>query len=190
MAKLYFRYGAMNASKTLNLLSVAHNYKEHNKRILIVKPKLDTRDLVDGKPIIKTRAGLSRDVDILMEDHTIISKELLEDVICILVDESQFLSKNNIDHLRHIATYSNIPVICYGLKTDFNTNLFVGSKRLLEVADSIEEIKTICVFCNKKAIFNKLKEKEVKKSITENEGVIKLGAEDIYCSVCSFHYYS
>lgn len=154
MAKLWFRHGVVSSSKSLQLLAVAHNYeREQNKKVICIKPKLDTR-----AKAITTRAGLKRDADIVLDKH---DNDVLLYVanekprpVCVLVDEAQFLTARQIDGLAEICDVLHVPVICYGLKTDFQMNLFEGSKRLLEIADKIEEIKTICFFCEKKAIFN------------------------------------
>ncbi len=178
MSKLYFRYGAVSSAKTLNLLAVAYNYGKQNKKTLLIKPSLDTRD---GVKTMKSRAGINTDADILMDKDTILTDTQLKNINCILVDECQFLSKENIDHLRSITIDRNIPVICYGLRTNFKSNLFEGSKRLMEIADKIEEIKTTCRWCDKKAIFNK------KISGTDEE-VIDLGGDEKYLPVCSLHF--
>jgi thymidine kinase len=182
MAKLYFRYGTVGSAKTLNLLAVTHNYQQQNKRILLVKPKLDTRF---GNDEVKSRAGLVKKADILVTDETIFDSRDFEGHDCVVVDEAQFLSKSLIDQLRLIASRQNIPVICYGLRTDFRGNLFEGSKRLFEVADSIEEVKTTCAFCNRKAIFN-LKLLDGKPTLTGP--TIELGAEEKYLPACSICY--
>lgn len=149
MAKLYFRHGPVNSAKTLQLLTVAHNYRAQGKQILLLKPRLDTRY---GIETIASKAGLSATADILVDDVTVLPRQVT--VSCVLIDEAHFLSTSIIDQLRDVATVDNVPVICYGLRTDFRKNLFEGSKRLFEVADSIEEIKTVCYYCHKKAIFN------------------------------------
>lgn len=152
MAKLYFRYGAMNSGKTTALLQVAHNYEEKGMKVLILKPRIDTK----GNECIVSRLGITRKVDFLISKGEKI-KETLEsfkkNVNCILVDEVQFFDKGQIDELLEISVIWNIPIICYGLRTDFLANGFEGSERLLLIAHSIEELKTICG-CGKKAIFN------------------------------------
>lgn len=179
--KLYFRYGAMSSSKTANLLMVAHNYKQQGKNILLIKPKIDNRF---GNSIIKSRCGLEYEADYLLEkdDNFLrnINGSILEHVSAILVDEAQFLTKEQVDTLRFIT--QKVPVICYGLRTDYKTNLFEGSKRLMEIADSIEEIKTTCTFCTKKAIIN-LKYSN-NKIIKDGTDEIDLGAEEKYLSSC------
>jgi thymidine kinase len=155
MAKLYFRHGCVSSAKTLNLLAVAHNYKSQGKGVLLVKPALDTRFGVEK---IASRAGLNDDADVLVnEDSDLlvdITEETREGMYCVLVDEAQFLSPKHIDQLRTMTLLWKLPVIAYGLRTDFRGNLFPGSRRLMEVADTIEEVKTTCYLCNKKAVFN------------------------------------
>jgi len=178
MAKLYYRYGTVGSAKTLNLLAVAHNYEQQGKRALLIKPALDDRF---GRSKIRSRAGLERDSDLLVGPDTRIERALLDGVDCVLVDESQFLSDGLVEQLRRITIDPGIPVICYGLRTDFRTALFAGSKRLLEVADRIEEVKTTCAFCNRKAI-NNLKLKDGKPTL---EGPsVDLGAEEKYLPAC------
>jgi thymidine kinase len=155
MSKLYFRYGAMNCGKSTNLLQVAYNYEERGMKILIVKPMTDTK----GGEAVVSRLGISRKVDMLVDrDENIynsVEKYMDEngEVHCILVDEVQFLKKEQIDELFQIAVKLNIPTICYGLRSDFQMKGFEGSSRLLLLAHSIEELKTICK-CGKKAILN------------------------------------
>lgn len=152
MAKLYFRYGAMNSGKTTLLLQAAHNYEEQGMKVLIAKPSADTK----GELNIVSRIGLERKVDFLItpEDNVYtMVKEIKEDIKCLFVDEAQFLQRTQVDQLMQIVIKLNIPVICYGLRTDFQTNGFTGSTRLLEIAHTIEEMKTICK-CGKKAMYN------------------------------------
>lgn len=183
MAKLYFRYGTVGSAKTMNLLAVAHNYRHQNKNILLLKPKLDDRFGVD---VIKSRSGLTMDADVLVGDDTVLGDDLLDEVHCILVDEAQFMSESFIDQLREISRNCDIPVICYGLRTDFRAKLFSGSKRLMELADSIEEVKTTCAFCNRKAIFNI---KFVDGYASQLGPQVELGAEEKYLPACSCCYY-
>ncbi len=178
MAKLYFRYGTVGSAKTLNLLAVAHNYRQQGKKVVLIKPQLDTRF---GERLIKSRAGLEQSADILVSSESIIDRKKLEGASCILLDEAQFLSPPVIEQLREISSEMNIPVICYGLRQDFRTHLFEGSRRLLELADTIEEIKTTCAFCNKKAIYNL---KHVDGIATVDGPSIELGAEEKYFPAC------
>ncbi len=152
MAKLYFRYGAMNCGKSSALMQVAHNYDENNRKIVVIKSSIDTK----GDNYLESRIGLKRKVDILIDNDKSLSNyfdEWKDNVSCILVDESQFLSTLQVNELWYVSKILDIPVICYGLRTDFRSNLFEGSKRLLEVADELEELITICE-CGKRAKFN------------------------------------
>ncbi len=141
----------MNSGKTTSLLQVAHNYEERGMKVVIMKPSTDTK----GKTKVVSRLGLSRDVDILVPPEAPI-RQLLDasdDFACVLIDEAQFLAPAQVDELFWFATEKNIPVMAYGLRTDFQTQGFPGSTRLLELAHDIQEIKTICR-CGKKALFN------------------------------------
>lgn len=151
MSKLYFRYGAMNCGKSAALMQVAHNYEQNDKKVIVIKSEIDTK----GENYLESRIGLKRKVDILLKKDESLTKYYkdLNDVSCILVDEAQFLPENQIDELYYITKIYNIPVICYGLKSDFKSKLFEGSKRLLELADETDELITICV-CGKRAKFN------------------------------------
>lgn len=154
MAKLYFRYGAMSSGKTLDLLKVYYNYKEKGMSTLVLKPLVDTK----GDSDVISRVGSRLRVNFLVGDndniYDIVQSEILKKKIsCILVDEAQFFVKKHVDQLSDVVDLLDIPVICYGLRADFRGNLFEGSKRLFEVADSIEELKTVCD-CGKKAIWN------------------------------------
>jgi thymidine kinase len=183
MAKLYFRYGAVSSAKTLNLLAVAHNYRQQGKRILLVKPALDTRF---GANVIKTRAGLEQEADVLVPDDEPCNLPDLAGVVCILADEAQFLPVEFIDRLHTLAhSYPGIPVLCYGLRTDFRRELFPASKRLMELADSIEEVKTTCNFCLRKAVFN-LKLRDGKATLAGPS--VELGCEEKYLPVCASCY--
>ena len=183
MAKLYFRYGTVGSAKTLNLLAVAHSYTQQCKRVILLKPELDDRF---GKQRIASRCGLEKDADLLIGPDTIL-EELLDfrGVDCILVDEVQFVSPNIIDQLRSLATHRNVPIICYGLRSDFRRSLFAASAKLMELADQIEEIKMTCAFCNRKAIFNM---KLVNGVPTLQGPSIELGCEEKYLPACSHCY--
>ena len=160
MAKLYFRYGAMNSGKSTALLQAAYNYEERGHQVLLAKPGVDTK----AGRAIQSRLGFDRDVDYMIgededahalfqQHRTRVRTDSGRDVSCLLVDESQFLSAHQVNDLLRIATLDAIPVICYGIRTDFQTAAFPGSRRLLEIAHSLEELKTICR-CGRKAIFN------------------------------------
>lgn len=184
MPKLYFRYGTMASSKSANLLMVAHNYQRQGKRTLIMKPHIDIRDSTER---IVSRTGLERKVDFLVEPDTDIRQYYLslpDTIHCILIDEAQFLEPKHIEQLREIT--STVPVICYGLRTNFLTELFPASKRLMELADSIEEVKMTCVECNRKAIINaKYTLQQDKKVIVRGgNNAIDLGGDDKYQPMC------
>ncbi|HEY8375351.1 MAG TPA: thymidine kinase [Nannocystis sp.] len=177
MAKLYFRHGTMDSAKTLNLLAVAHNYRSQGKRVLLLKPRIDDRF---GAGSIASRAGLHADADLLLDPDSVLDPAMFEGIDCVLVDEAQFLSARVIEQLR-VLTHNGPPVICYGLRTDFRTRLFEGSQRLLELADSIEEVKVTCQFCNRKAIFNLRHDGGAAR--TEGEQ-IQLGGSESYAPAC------
>jgi thymidine kinase len=178
MAKLYFRYGTMGSAKTLNLLATAHSYRTQDKKVCLAKPALDTRF---GNRVVRSRSGLELEADVLIDQKTRFSYEQLKNLHCILIDEAQFLSADFVDHLREVASFHDVPVICYGLRGDFRTHLFEGSKRLLELADQIEEIKSTCQDCNKKAVFN-LRLQNGKPTREGSE--IQLGGDETYVPVC------
>jgi thymidine kinase len=160
MAKLYFRYGAMNSGKSTALLQAAFNYEERGQRVLLAKPAIDSK----GDNAIVSRLGIVRQVDFTVgpeediyaaftrERETVI-RSTGQDVSCLLVDEAQFLGEGQVDDLLRIAIIEDVPVLAYGIRTDFQTVAFPGSRRLLEVAHSLEELKTICR-CGRKAVFN------------------------------------
>jgi thymidine kinase len=183
MAKLYFRYGTMGSAKTLNLLAVAHNYRQQGKKVLLLKPSMDARF---GTEKISSRAGLEMEADLLVSDSMDLFKTDFSEINCILVDEAQFFSIYHVEQLRDIALLKDIPVICYGLRTDFKSKLFPGSMRLMELADSIEEIKATCFFCNKKSTMN-LRHVDGRAAI--DGPTIQLGAEESYYPVCYLCYY-
>lgn len=151
MSKLYFRYGAMNCGKSALLLQAVHNYESRNMNVLVLKPFIDSK----GGNTVVSRIGLARSVDHLIKPEEDLYKYLkkITGVSCIFVDEAQFLERSQVDDLLRIVVDYDVPIICYGLRTDFNTNGFPGSTRLLEIAHSVEELKTICD-CGKKATFN------------------------------------
>ncbi len=155
MAKLYFRYGAMNCGKSTALQQVAYNYEERGMRVVIIKPKIDTK----GGDKVISRLGIERKADLIVEKDENLYKMMKQylsengSIDCILVDEVQFFNRDQVDDLFELAVKENIPAICYGLRTDFLMNGFEGSERLLLLAHSIEELKTICS-CGKKALLN------------------------------------
>jgi len=182
LAKLYFRYGAVGSAKTLNLLAAAYSYNQQDKKVFVIKPELDTRF---GRETVKSRAGLEREADLLVTADSILPTETFKSIHCILVDEAQFLSANLIQQLRVVTIKLNIPVICYGLRTDFRNELFPGSKRLMELADDISEIKTTCSYCNRKGVFNLKLLGEV---ATLEGPVVDLGTEEKYLPTCASCY--
>ena len=152
MSKLYFRYGAMNCGKTTSLLQVAHNYEERGMKVVLIKPSIDTK----ANDSVSSRIGVERKVDHLVSPEENLKgylNLLVGNTSCVLVDEAQFLSESQVEELFVFSKLTNIPVICFGLRCDFRTNLFPGSKRLFELADEIEELYTICR-CGRKARFN------------------------------------
>lgn len=179
MAKLYFKYGAMGASKTAQLLTANFNYKEKGQTTLLLKPATDTRD---GVTTIKSRIGISAEANVVAPEDNILEKfrEEITTVDAVIVDECQFMTPAQINQLREIVDVCDIPVMCYGLRTDFQTHLFPGSRRLMEVADKFEQIKTICQ-CGRGAQINaRLLDGEV---IFEGEQVM-IGGNESYDSMC------
>ena len=180
MAKLYFKYGAMGSSKTAQALITKYNYEENDLNVWLIKPSADTRD---GARILRSRIGLEAQVDVIAPDVDIYARFLggkarRSDVI--IVDECQFMTEKQIDQLRTIVDEYNIPVMCFGLRTDFQTHLFPGSRRLMEVADTIQEIKTICD-CGAKATVNaRINDGYI---VTEGAQVV-LGGNDSYIAMC------
>jgi thymidine kinase len=160
MSKLYFRYGAMNSGKSTALLQAAFNYEERSQHVLLAKPAIDSK----GDRSIVSRLGVSRDVDFLVEPNdnlrelfSLKSKSFAaktgNSIACLLLDESQFLTADQVDQALEIAVLDGVPVLAYGIRTDFKTLSFPGSRRLMEIAHSLEELKTICR-CGRKAMFN------------------------------------
>jgi len=189
MSKLYFRYGAMNSGKSTHLMQVAYNYEERGMKVIILKPKIDNK----GGDTLVSRLGVNRQVDLLILENDNIF-EIIDNYVkankridCILVDEVQFMKSTQIDQLFEIAVKINIPIICYGLRTDFKRDGFEGSARLLLLAHSIEEMKTICS-CGKKAIFNGRKIND--KFVFEGEQIAIDEQDDVkYESLCGDCYY-
>ena len=179
MAKLYFKYGAMGSSKTANALITKFNYEERGMKVWLIKPSIDKRDGVDT---VRSRIGLAANADVITPDADILEEfSKRSDRHVIIADECQFFTSAQIDQLRRIVDRFDVPVLCFGLRTDFLTHLFEGSRRLFEVADSITEIKTICT-CGKKAIVN-ARIDENGKVVTEG-GQILLGGNDSYMAKC------
>lgn len=180
MAKLYFKYGAMGSSKTAQALITKFNYEERGMRVWLLKPALDTRD---GDNCLRSRIGLSASCDTVGAKDDIYERFQRDhaNADVIITDECQFFSEKNVDALRKIVDDFEIPVLCFGLRTDFRSLLFPGSRRLFEVADSITEIKTICA-CGKKAIVN-ARIDENGAVVTEG-GQILIGGNDSYIAMC------
>ncbi len=181
MAKLYFKYGAMGSSKTAQALITKYNYEENDLQVWLIKPSADTRD---GAQILRSRIGLEARVEVIGPDADIYARFLGSQVRrsdVIIVDECQFLTERQIDQLRAIVDEHNIPVICFGLRTDFQTRLFPGSRRLMEVADTIQEIKTICD-CGAKATVN-ARIDGAGHIVTQGAQVV-LGGNDSYIAMC------
>lgn len=179
MAKLYFKYGAMGSSKTANALITRFNYMERGMKVWLIKPSIDDRD---GASIIRSRIGLEAEADVITPDIDIFEEfKKHSDCHVVIADECQFFTAEQIDQLRAIVDRLELPVLCFGLRTDFLTRLFEGSRRLFEVADSINEIKTICS-CGGKAIVN-ARIDENGKVVTEG-GQILIGGNDSYIAMC------
>ena len=183
MAQLYFKYGAMGASKTANALMTRFNYEERGQQTLMVKPRLDTRD---GDHLVASRIGLSYPCVYFDELKQMSIMELQQNA-CIIVDEAQFLTREEVMHLVYLVDDLEIPVICYGLRADFKGELFPGSEALLVLADKLEEIKTIC-WCGRKATFNGRFD-STGNVLKEGEQVV-LGANDQYIGLCRKHWRS
>lgn len=181
MAKLYFKYGAMGSSKTAQALITKYNYEENDLNVWLIKPSADQRD---GEGVLKSRIGLQAKVQMISPDmdvYDIFKREKAESCDVIIVDECQFMTIPQIDQLRAIVDDYNIPVMCFGLRTDFQTKLFPGSLRLMEVADAILEIKTICD-CGAKATVNARIDSQGH-IVTEGAQVF-LGGNDAYIAMC------
>ena len=181
MAKLYFKYGAMGSSKTAQALITKYNYEENDLNVWLIKPSADIRD---GADALRSRIGLEAKVDIItpnMDVYTEFQERQLGKCHVIIADECQFLTPQQIDQLRAIVDDYNIPVMCFGLRTDFLCSLFPGSRRLMEVADTIQEIKTICD-CGAKATVNARIDGQGH-IVTQGEQVF-LGGNDSYIAMC------
>ncbi len=180
MAKIYFKYGAMGSAKTAQALITKFNYEERGMKVWLIKPAVDKRD---GDDRISSRIGLSAECTPIAEDESIIEKyEALNiEFNCIIADESQFFTPEQIDELRKIADDKDIPIMCFGLRTDFMTKMFRGSARLFELADSITEIKTMCS-CGQKASVN-ARISETGRIVTKGDKIL-LGGNDRYIAMC------
>ncbi len=185
MAQLFFKYGAMNSGKSIDILKVAHNYEEQGKPVVLMTSGVDDRS---GRGIIASRIGLERKVKPIMDDTNIYDyvNKMDRKIYCVLIDEAQFLKKEHVLQLIKIVDELNIPVMAFGLKNDFRNELFEGSKYLLLYADKIEEMKTICWFCPHKATMN-LRIHDGK-PVYEGEQV-QIGGNESYYPVCRKHYF-
>ena len=185
MAKLYFRYGAMGASKTSNALMVEYNYFERGQNAVIFKPSIDTRDGID---IVKSRVGLAKKAHLIAPGDDAfdridnMNKE--KKIDCVIIDEAQFLEGAQVMQLCRVVDELNIPVIAYGLRAAFAGNLFPGSERLLAMADTIEEIKTVC-WCSKKAIMNA---RVIDGKVVKVGEQVVLGGNESYVALCRKHW--
>ncbi len=178
MAKLYFKYGTMGSSKTAQALITKFNYEERGMKTVLIKPSVDTRD---GKNVCKSRIGLSAEA--LTVNKSVNLFKLIRDmkVDVVIVDECQFLTEDQVDQLADVVMEMDVPVLCFGLRADFQTHLFPGSKRLFEIADSITEIKYICE-CGNKAVVNARLD-ESGRVVTEGSQVL-IGGNDRYVAMC------
>jgi len=181
MAQLYFKYGAMGSSKTANALMARFNYEERGQQALLVKPRMDTRD---GEHMVVSRIGLQYPCIYFDEMQSLSIMELQQNS-CIIVDEAQFLTREEVQYLVYLVDDLDIPVMCYGLRSDFRGELFPGSCELLVMADKLEEVKTVC-WCGKKAAFN-ARFDENGKVVKEGAQVV-LGANDKYIALCRRHW--
>ena len=189
MSKLYFKFGAMASSKTANALMTRFNYEEKGNRVWLIKPDLDNRDDYTDEngirvTVVKSRIGLSAVADVVRGDEDLLARfRAVQDtapVDVIICDECQFLTADQVDQLKYIAECMDTPVLCFGLRSDFRTQLFEGSRRLFEIADSITEIKSVCR-CGKKAIVNaRLQNGKV---VVEGDQ-IEIGGNDKYEGMC------
>ena len=181
MAKLYFKYGAMGSSKTAQALITKYNYEENGLNVWLIKPSADTRD---GAAIIRSRIGLEAKCEIITPEKDVYARfqeGFLGSCNAVIVDECQFMTIEQIDQLRSIVNDFNIPVMCFGLRTDFQTKLFPGSMRLMEIADKIQEIKTICD-CGAKATVNA--RIDAQGYIVTQGAQVFLGGNDAYIAMC------
>ncbi len=188
MAQLYFKYGAMNSGKSFELLKVAHNYEEQDKSVRLFTSGMDDRD---GVGMVSSRIGMRREAQPVVKDTNIyehiLQEQEKEKIWCVLVDEAQFLTKEHVFQLTKIVDELKIPVMAFGLKNDFMNHLFEGSEYLLLYAEKIEEIKTICWYCGKKAIMNL----RISDGTPVYEGdQIQIGGNESYFPVCRRHYFN
>lgn len=180
MAKLYYYYGAMGSSKTANALMTKFNYGEVGQKALLCKPAMDTRD---GKMTVHSRIGLEEEC-ILLEEFVKYTEEQVREYDCIIIDEVQFATREQIDFLSDVVDFYDVPVVCYGLRADFQNRLFPGSERLIAIADHIQELKTVC-WCGRKATCNA---RYNENGIVREGAQVMLGANDSYKALCRKHF--
>ncbi|MGT2771337.1 thymidine kinase [Streptococcus marimammalium] len=186
MAQLYYKYGTMNSGKSIEILKVAHNYEEQGKPVVIMTSALDTRD---GLGVVSSRIGMKRNAIPISDDLNVFSYIADLDIkpYCVLIDEAQFLTKRNVYDLAKVVDELDVPVMAFGLKNDFRNELFEGSQHLLLMADKIEEIKTICQYCSKKATM--VLRTAQGKPVYQGEQ-IQIGGNETYIPVCRKHYFN
>ena len=186
MAQLYYKYGTMNSGKTIEILKVAHNYEEQGKSVVIMTSAIDTRD---GFGVVSSRIGMKREAIAIEDDTDVFGyiQSLKEKTYCVLVDEAQFLKRHHVYDLARVVDELDVPVMAFGLKNDFRNELFEGSKHLLLLADKIEEIKTICQYCSRKATM--VLRTQAGKPVYDGEQ-IQIGGHETYISVCRKHYFA
>lgn len=185
MAQLYYKYGTMNSGKTIEILKVAHNYEEQGKPVVIMTSALDTRDAFG---VVSSRIGMRRKAVPITDDMDVYAyiDGLDRKPFCVLIDEAQFLTKKHVYDFARVVDDLDVPVMAFGLKNDFKNDLFEGSKHLLLLADKIDEIKTICQYCSKKAIMVL----RTDHGIPVYEGdQIQIGGNETYIPVCRRHYF-
>ena len=183
MAKLHFRYAAMNAGKSTALLQAAHNYEERGMKVRLFTAGLDLRA---GKGVISSRLGMSREAETFGPDTEFLRSHLGDNIACLLIDEAQFLAPEQVRQLHRLAHVDGVPVVCYGLRSDFRAEAFAGAAALLTLADDIEEMKSVCA-CGRKATFN-LRIDANGQRVREGEQVF-IGGKDRYRAICPACYY-
>lgn len=186
MAQLYYKYGTMNSGKTIEILKVAHNYEEQGKPVVIMTSALDTRD---GFGKVSSRIGMKREAVVIDDEMDVYGfiKDMSPKPYCVLIDEAQFLHRHHVYDLARVVDELGVPVMAFGLKNDFRNELFEGSKHLLLLADKIDEIKTICQYCSKKATMV-LRTQDGKPTYEGEQ--IQIGGNETYIPVCRKHYFN
>ncbi|HFI0255125.1 TPA: thymidine kinase [Streptococcus suis] len=186
MAQLYYKYGTMNSGKTIEILKVAHNYEEQGKPVVIMTSALDTRDAFG---VVSSRIGMRREAVAIEDEMDIFGyiQKMEPRPYCVLIDEAQFLRRHHVYDLARVVDELDVPVMAFGLKNDFRNELFEGSKHLLLLADKLDEIKTICQYCSKKATMV-LRTQDGKP--TYEGAQIQIGGNETYIPVCRKHYFS